>query len=225
MIEGPTLRWPLRALPPVVRAGRFPLDDQGFEHRYRAPTHALHIYDYHGEIRMGGRRFVLRPGDATLSPAGGETLYHLPAPGHHWCIHFQPVGRHGERAVLPFHLPLGGLRRRLVDGIGRITALMATPAGRDQAIARAGASAALQELLLAVAALAACGGTPVRAPRSAQAVERAAAHLDQRFSEPLDVPTLARSVRLTQNYLAHRFRAHYGMTLQRYLLARRIEHA
>jgi AraC family transcriptional regulator len=61
--------------------------------------------------------------------------------------------------------------------------------------------------------------------RSTLAVERAAAHLDAHFSEPIDVPRLAAMVDITQNYFARRFQERFGMTAQRYVLARRIEHA
>ena len=38
-------------------------------------------------------------------------------------------------------------------------------------------------------------------------------------------PALAKRFGVSQNYLARRFRARHGMTLQRYLLGRRIEFA
>ena len=40
---------------------------------------------------------------------------------------------------------------------------------------------------------------------------------------PLTVPSIAREVGLSQNYLARFFRKRYGMTIPRYLLVRRID--
>jgi AraC-like DNA-binding protein len=216
--------WYLAALPEVVRAGRFPLDDRDFAYAYRSPTHALHLYDYHGTIRIADAEHALRPGDLTLSPAGVETRYHLPRPGHHWCIHFRPVAAAGEACAIPLHLPLGPLKPRVVDAIARISGLMAVPAGGAR-LAQAAAAAALQELLLTLASHAAAAPERERAGRAADAVTRAAVELEARLGEELSVPGLARRVGLSQNWLARAFRARYGQTLQRYLLARRVEHA
>ena len=215
--------WWLEALPEVHRAGRFPLDERGFPHFYRSETHALHVYDYEGAIRIGPREYVLHPGDATLSPARGETRYDLPKPGHHWCVHFYPVQGKGERCTLPLHMPLGPLRAHVVDGINRISGLLAAPG--DGRLARAAASAALQELLLTLAARAGAIPDRERSGRTGDAVIRAAAHLDAHFDEELSVPLLASKVGLSQNWFAKAFRDYHGQTVQHYLLARRIEHA
>ena len=59
----------------------------------------------------------------------------------------------------------------------------------------------------------------------ADAVKRAAAHLDNHLADELYIPALAREIGMSQNWLAKAFRDVHGQTLQRYLLARRIEHA
>src|SRR5579862_3421617 len=109
-MEITNFNWWLTALPEVLRAGRYPLDDKGFSNFYCSQTHALHVYDYAGVIRFGTREYALHPGDVTLSPALAETRYDLPRPGLHWCIHFHPVEGSGERCVIPLHMPLGPLK-------------------------------------------------------------------------------------------------------------------
>ncbi|MBA3709781.1 MAG: hypothetical protein H0W83_13290, partial [Planctomycetes bacterium] len=115
----PMFTWPVAALPDVLRAGRYPFDDRGFEVCYRSPTHALHVYEYHGAIRIGDRSFTLAPGDATISPVGIETRYDLPRRGHHWCVHFHPVEIRGASCRLPTKVALGSLRTRVVEAIQR----------------------------------------------------------------------------------------------------------
>lgn len=217
------MTWWLSVLPDVFRAGRYPLDDRNFSYLYCGPTHALHLYDYHGVIRIGDCEYGLRPGDLTLSPAQGETRYNLPAPGHHWCIHFHPVQGRGERCAIPVHMSLGPIKLRVVDAINRISGLLAAPG--DGRLLRAAASGALQELLLTLAAHAAAVPQRERSGRTHDAVIRAAAYLDAHFDEELSVPLLARKVGLSQNWFAKAFGAEHGQTVQRYLLARRIEHA
>lgn len=217
--------WPQAALPRVVIAGRFPLDDRDFTYAYRAPTHALHIYGYAGAIRFAdGPVQVIRPGDWSFSPAGCATRYHVPEAGHHWCIHFAPVPVRGEVCRLPLHAPLGPLAPRLVEHIARISGLLASPPAQIN-LARAAAGAALQELLLTVAAQASAPATDDRLVRSHEAVAQAAAYLDAHLAAPLAVPGLAKRVGLSPNWFARAFRRRYGVTVQRYLLGRRIEHA
>ena len=55
------------------------------------------------------------------------------------------------------------------------------------------------------------------------ALDEVRRQLDEHGREPLDVPALARRAGVSQNHLSRRFRARHGMTLQRYLLGRRIE--
>jgi len=221
--------WWLAALPDVLRSGRYPLDDKDFSYLYCSPTHALHLYDYHGVIRIGEREYALHPGDVTLSPAQGDTRYHVLKRGHHWCVHFHPVIGSGERCAIPFHMALGPLRARVVDAIGRISGLLAAPG--DARLTRAAAAGALQELLMTLAAHASQTAHAAAIPdrersgRTGDAVVRAAAHLDAHFDEELSVPQLASKVGLSQNWFARAFREHHGQTVQHYLLARRVEHA
>jgi AraC-like DNA-binding protein len=217
----PTLRWPLRTLPEVIVAGRFPLADRDFTVSYGpSAVVSLHLYDYEGAIRFGdGPAIPLHPGDVTLSPAGGVTRYHLPRPGQHWCIHFRPVPVTHAAAEIPLHLSLGPHRPRVAETMARIASHFAAAIGEGERSAVA-ASAALQELLLVLAGLAR------RAPGPTDAtLDRAAVLLGASLDQPLAVPELACAVGLTQNYLARRFRTRFGVTMQRYRLGLRIDHA
>ncbi len=215
----PVLRWPLHTVPVIRTAGRFPLDERDFETTYRHVTHALHLHDYAGSIHMDSHRFALRPGDLTLSRAGGRTRYDLPVPGHHWCIHFQPAAVRGGKTVLPWHVRAGTHRGYLTNRMAEIARLH-NQSRHPLALARA--ATLLQDLLLWVAALAA---TDRPARRSDIALDRLLALLDERFAEPWTVPELAKAIGLTQDYMARCFRQRVGLTIPRYLLQRRIAHA
>ncbi len=80
--------WPLNALPVLRTAGRFRLEDRDFGTEYLSRTHALHVHDYDGQMRLGDATIALRPGDVTISPANVPSSYALPAAGIHWCVHF-----------------------------------------------------------------------------------------------------------------------------------------
>jgi AraC-like DNA-binding protein len=219
-----SIPWPLRALPRITSAGRFPLDDRGFETTYLGPTHALHLYEYRGSIRMAGQVRLLEPGVLTVSRAGRPTAYDLPAPGHHLCVHFVPVpGRPVAR--LPACLGLGPRRDFVAQRLRHIADLFAHAAGPRGALASAAASAALQELLLYIAAIASEPQPPQRPTRAEASMQQLLAILHEDLAQPLDVPDLAQRVGLSQNYLARRFRERLGSTIQRYVLSRRIEAA
>jgi len=209
--------WPLRTIPRLFVAGRFPLADAGFATTYLGRHHALHLHDYAGRMRLGVAEMELASGDATISPAGRPSAYDLSASGRHWCIHFgRDAADHGARVAAPLHLRLGagaGVVRERMAQIARLHA------GREDPIAAASAGLALQDLLLWLAARA-------RAlPAADAAVEAAAVLIDERFHEPLTVPRIAREVGRSPNYLARRFRDRYGVTIARRVLLRRMEHA
>jgi AraC-like DNA-binding protein len=215
----PLLLWPLRAVPIVRVAGRFPLDDQDFEFTYRHATHALHMHEYNGLIRMRGCEYDLQPGDVTVSVAHVRTQYHLPRAGHHWCVHFVPVTRRAETMRLPWHIRNPSQRRYVADRIAEIARCHGEPKGTP-ASGRAGIL--LQDLLLWLGETSA---TTTRLAHAATAMDRLVAVLDERFAEPWTVPQLAGIAGLSQDHLARCFRRRLGVTIPRYLLQRRVAHA
>jgi transcriptional regulator GlxA family with amidase domain len=169
---------------------------------------------------MARHTFALQPGAVTVSPAHDQSWYHLPEPGHHWCIHFRPARAAGATVNLPWHLPAGAHRAFVTDrmaGIARLHNRVNDPA------AQAVAAVELQGLLLRLAMLAMQRERPPR--RADGALEKLLRLLDERFAESWTVPQLAAAVGLTQDYLARCFRQRCGLTILRYLLQRRIEHA
>ncbi len=223
----PPFTWPLKALPTVRTAGIFPLQDQNFTQTYGAPGwpfHSLHIYDYHGQIRLAGQLVTLAPGDLTLSPAGLTTAYHLPKPGHHHCLHFEslPTSKGQPACSFPLHMPLGpwrDLARQKLMWIARLHAM-----SPREPIAAHAASAAMQELLLWLALLPKQTGSPSQA-RVELALDKAAEFIGQNLSRPITITQIARESQLSQNYLARKFRERFGTTIPRYILTRRIQQA
>lgn len=222
------MKWPKMAVPVVRSGGTFPMKarNQGLVYR-SAATMAIHLHNYAGTLWLGGKAVALQPGDFTLTPAGLSSHYDLDAPGYHLCMHVEtlPAGR--AALTLPLHWRTGSQARRVQERMQDVIQLYRThlEAGADAGLAKLAAGAALQSLLIWVALIAA-RRQPLRvhpAGRVEGAMERVRRYLDDHYRESIRVPLLAKNAGVSQNYLARRFREEQGMTLQRYLLGRRID--
>jgi len=224
-------RWPVRVLPVLRTSGRFPMAADSGQRLYHSPvTHALHVYLYPGEIRIGDQRWPLAPGTLTLTPAGVESAYGLSRAGRHWCVHFDPAAADaGLMVELPLCQPLGILEPRVLERLRLITELHHRPTAlpEQRELLQARAAALFQELLLELASALPAGRAagPAGSGRMEVALQELTALIEARLTQPLTVPALARTIRVSQNYLARRFRQRFGMTLPHYILARRVEMA
>jgi len=227
--------WPLTAAAKLQNAGLFDLADRDFRVTYRGPTLAVHVYEYPAQMRFNGVQVELEPGDVTISRPGGETSYHLPQPGRHWCVHVHPPPEAGHAdaapcAILPRHLRPGARHLDVISAIRRAAADLdfARRHPAAAATARAAAAAGIQECLLQLALTEATGATPAPGEangKAAAAVARAAVILDERCDDPPPMPWIAEQVGLDQNYLARQFRTIHGVTMQAYARHRRMERA
>jgi len=217
-----TSSWPARTLPEIDRAGRFSHRDQTFDVVYRMHrTSALHQYEYACTMRIAGRDMKIEPGDFTVSPQGEETSYHVPRAGHHLCVHFRrgDMSARGGKVAIPLHVRPGPMQHTLNAQF--LSVIRWHRLGREHPAARAAASAAVQELMMALTMV--NREAAVTRDRRESAADEAAEFLERRLDQTVSVPELANVVGLSQNYLARSFRNRFGMTIPHYLLTRRIE--
>lgn len=219
--------WPLRQMPVVLTAGRFFLGDRGFNVTYwQHRRMAVHLYEYHATMRLGGITLRLRPGDLTLSPPGVPTRYDLPQPGTHLCIHLaqaHPRAEHdppGSATMLPLHLSLGERAEAAAVRIQRVADWFASAAGDP--VATAAASAAAQELMLWLADLHRRPPDTTGSSAAERAAREVARLIDHNLRREASIPDLASAVGMSQNYLARAFRRHYRSTISRYRTLRRV---
>jgi transcriptional regulator GlxA family with amidase domain len=110
-----------------------------------------------------------------------------------------------------------------VEKIMDISKDLATPSSDH--ISHSAAAAALQELLLRVAIHSQKVSDVSVINRVIGIVDHAAKLMRESLYRPFLVSKLAREVGLCQNYLARHFRTRFSMTIPRYLLTSRIDHA
>ena len=217
--------WPLDARPVVRTAVQAPLLAEGFEFAYRSPTHALHLHNYQGAIRLAGNEYPLSPGTLTWSPADTDSSYHLPKPGTHWCVHFHAAApAEGPAIDVPLIQELGPRRQEGVQRFVHLIRLRSLLANQADAAVEAAVDAAIsvacQELIL-WAAMLRRSLSPAAPVRSA-VVDKVTDYIDRNLHRPLSAADLVRSAGVTQNYLARLFRRHTGQTLPAYVLRRRM---
>jgi len=230
------MTWPIHALPHIRLAGRFIHTDTGFRHRYANPRPAIHWYEYPCRMRIGDIEHAVEAGMYSLSPAGVSTCYDLGSPGHHWCIHFEldqaahdpPPQRDDAAATLPLVGRADDETLPLEQRFARIALLHRDP--RPSANRRA--RLMLQDLLLSLdtSPAPACDARQpqpdlVRRRPPHPSVVMATDLIHRAIDQPLDVPTLARAVGLSQNYLARLFKQHHGTSLLGYQRGRRLARA
>jgi len=217
--------WPLRYLPVSLPpyAGTFPMEVPGCNRTYDHPTIALHLFDYAADLWIGKKHYRVLPGDITLST--GVSRYELKESGTHLCLHFRPpvVSRRVPCVRLPHHFRLGpktaAARERFWHVIDH-----ARQSGEDpDSAAGCAASAALQELLLWLYLQSRRGTTPHRSSLVEEALAKLGQAIETSLGKPMLIGELAAGVGLSADYVARLFAQRYGMTLQHYLLLRRIE--
>ena len=220
-----SLSWPLRHLPEITIAGDFPMLAPGCNRTYSHETIALHLHDYAGDLWMGGRHIRLRPGDLTLSPSRLNSRYALPESGSHLCIHFLPpvLPARNRSTSLPLHHRLGPKTAIARERLWRIVDHHRRAGGTRDSVPACAASAALHEFLLWLTLQDRSGAKPRRTSLVDEALAKLDTAIEKSLAKPMLIGELAADVGLSAEYVARLFAQRHGMTLQHYLLQRRME--
>ena len=219
------ISWPLRYLPVSLPpyAGTFPMMVPGCNRTYLHETIALHLFDYAADLWIGKNHYRLLPGDITLST--GPSRYELKESGTHLCVHFLPpvLSRRVPSIQLPFHLRLGPQTAAARERFWHVIDHARQSGDNPDSAAGCAASAALQELLLWLYLQSRRGTTPHRSSRVEEALAKLGQAIETSLAKPMLIADLAAGVGLSADYVARLFARRYGMTLQHYLLLRRVE--
>ena len=219
--------WPLLGAPFIKLAGRF--QEPGRPDLVHClNTMALHVYEYAGTIWLDGRKVELRPGDITITPATEPSWYYNKKPSYHLCFHFEALGRPttGSVVSLPLHVRPGAYESQTRETVQHIIQLH--HAGRDErndGPAHMAAHAALQAFLLSLPMIHQRNTSAQKSlpATTAAALQKLRRLLDERYREAWSAAQLARAAGLSPAYLARMFRRQFGLTMQMYLLHRRVD--
>ncbi|MHB9138579.1 MAG: helix-turn-helix domain-containing protein [Victivallaceae bacterium] len=224
-------RWQLHCLPAITRANRYFLKDRNFKTVYCSSAHhALHMYDYSGEMYIGDRLVKISRGDITISPRGVKTSYHLERDdgGWHYCAHFAAGSHEFEeedvKFSMPLYFPAGENYTENAVRFQEIITLFAL--AQKSEIAGFGAANALRQFLLWLAVKAmGIASDSASSSKLEQKIKSAQNYIDMTLDQPFSIGQLAGRCEISRNYLTQMFRKKCGMTIQRYVLQRRIDKA
>jgi AraC family transcriptional regulator len=214
----------IEGLPVVDRAGFFQLLNPVFEFTYRNPTNVIHLYDYHGRVRIGSKEYTFSPGDITCIQSGSVYSFSTEAPGKHWCIHYTEIPTEGLGALkLPSHLQLGANSLFYREQLQLISRLFNSHQSGDNPI-QLEARYRLKALLLALHNLSVSRSSGKRS-RSNFSWDNLLEWIDAHLDQPLTVPLIAERANLAPGTLTKKFKQAHKTTLSQYLLHRRIDKA
>jgi len=219
--------WPQEKIPEIMVAGRFYHECRSFQRKYyNKQTACIHLYEYPGTIRIGEHSFEFHHGDITVIPCYTEYTYDVPVPGHHYCIHFRNIEifrRKKDLLSFPFIIRPAELLKvdLLKSKLLEIINFRSLP---EKSSGNAAASISLMQFLFHISLF--CRNNPEkRKSYSVNAISKAASIIEDNLHLPLKIPDLANECKLSQNYLSRVFRKHYGMTMTRYQMKKRMEMA
>jgi transcriptional regulator GlxA family with amidase domain len=124
---------------------------------------------------------------------------------------------------LPFHFRLGPQTVAARERFWRTIDHARQAGGNADSTAGCAASASMQELLLWLNMQSRRGTTPGRSSLVEEALEKLGQAIETSLAKPMLIGDLAAGVGLSADYVARLFARRYGMTLQHYLLLRRVE--
>jgi AraC-like DNA-binding protein len=203
---------PLGAPPTVVSLGVGVHGTRRQFERWQLPElYALHVYSYHGSLRVNGQDFEIQPGNLSIIPPGSVMEYSYVGESEHLFAHLK-IPASGVSRSVPTMRALGVEGPSIADRL-RAATLLVNPAHR---------SAEIWSVLWRVALLAKqSDGRPDVHP----AVQEAMNYVDAHFRESLTVPQIASAVRFSTTHLDRLFLAAAGVSLSAFVRQRRMETA
>lgn len=214
-----------QGIPVIDRAGHYDLLNPVFDFSYRNPTNAIHLFEYEGHIRIGSRKYKLRPGDMTCIPHGTVYAMQSDAIGKHWCIHYHegPMEQ-ADQLELPFHLHLGANSIFYREQMQLISHLFNSRQKGKSHPRQMEARFRLKAMLLALHSLRR-NPPNSRRSRSNFSWQHLLQWIDENLRQPLSITDVAEHVNLAPGTIARKFKQEHQISISQYMLHRRIDKA
>jgi AraC-like DNA-binding protein len=210
-------RWQasLKLQPAVVQAGIGTHGVGAMIDNYSAlGVWCLHVYRYHGQLRVNGEWYKIAPGFASLIPPGSDLEYHYRGKSQHAYAHFSlPAGGVLETSLAAMQ-DLGPRFAGVYQRMEEMIAFHHTEPVR--------AAVRLWDLLWQISEPHADAADEARMP---DAVAQMLSRMELRLGQRLHIAALAAEVGISHNHLIRQFRRWVGTNPVQYLRRRRVERA
>ena len=217
-------KWNQDLEPQILIAGRFPHDETNFERNHKLPFHAIHLYQYEGEVSINDHLFKFGTGDLTITPQDSLSSYHLIEKGYHYCVHFKfPKSKKQKNLQLPLCFQLGERHQRIHELFLEIITNLASsePLEVEKSIAKKN----LQLILLQLYKFQTVQTDSEMNSRVDNAVEQSVEWILHHIDKPFLISELTHEIGYSQNYLSNQFKKRHGFTINSFILQKRIERA
>ncbi len=175
----------------------------------------LHLYRYHGWMRVGGQEFPIQPGHASITPPHIELEHQFDDPVCvHTVAHFSLPATPQTEIAVPAMQDLGADFDRINAAFEEAIGFFPTNPRR--------AEVRLWDILWNLTSQCQPADSNARLHPAVRATLQA---IELRLNEPLSIADLARAVNLSHSHLTRLFRAEVGQTIISYLQSRRVERA
>lgn len=175
----------------------------------------LHLYQYHGELRIDDHAFPIRPGYVGITPPNALVEYRYRGKSPHYYAHFALPGTFLDAVPVAAMQDLG-------KEFGEMNRLM------KQAIEYFPTQPLRSELRVWDILLRLAGGAMPTVSGQSQHhpfVQKAMHLIEMSLQEPIYISELARETGVSQTHLLRLFRAELGTTIVGYIQNRRLQRA
>ncbi len=199
--------------PEVVNAGFAIHGLSGSGDHFRLPDlWQFHLYEYEADLEVDGTAHRIKPGRASLIPAGAEVRYRYRGRSEHLYVHLRPSPR-GTPHTLPLIQDAGPAAPAIAERLRQAIAAVADSPGQ----AAAEVWSALWRTVRLQPKEPGAGLHP--------AVSAAFAHIERRLPRRITVPEVAAAVGVSHNHLTRLVKEATGSTLVAYVRHRRMVRA
>lgn len=208
-------------MPTIQTAGTFPLPQTGNQSTYMTGEGCtLHIYGYAVDLTVNKEKHHVHEGDAALVPPHTGAFYDAPRPTNHFCFHFRYDAEALKQMVPGFTIFTPSDLPTLLDDCRKVERDWKSNSNWR----RRGSRGGLHQLLCGLWAEKENNQRPTL-HKSFALAQMVRDLIETNPSQPIRVGDLANHLGRSSDYLTRCFKQHYGVSIQKYALQRRLETA
>ena len=224
-IEFNYLLYPINKLPKLSYAGFHPVEDGLNKCQVNDNSNCFIYHLYSGEVEIGHVKYEIKKGSISIIPAKEKCLIYSKGKSRHWMIQFKNKLTSNEAFIkLPFSLSPNNQKSYILKNIMDVCVHYHRPSLLENNfnINIGKASLKFHESLLYLNNNSEENELNDKVNGT---FDKLFLTIEDRLNKKISIPQIAQEVSISQNYLSTIFKQKFGITINQYLLKRRIERA